>query len=418
MTDHSNVSEVRGGGLDKGVPTYNQTRPVEYHPIGSLTIAAGGAGANYACPGTGTVYDIKGLKLQLSFAAVGNNLVGGDVLAVTFYQLRDGTYYLLDSVNATVPAVTAGSIGKVEVNPDFTDGSELHGATHFAVTGTVAVAAGGIPGSTLYVDYDLYADEDIDLEFSGSIGAVKLEDGATAQRATVNASGELLVKDTTADTLLGTIDSDTSGIATGIGAVTDAPVADNTTVEDATARSEISLLKRVANLLIALLKQAYISATNHFRTAEISPLDTRDVLISAIASNATINNTALYYPAGAATPTSNWDSFTLNAAGGKARRISFNGSSIPPNTKTAIITLYASNDPNATSASKRWTQIAFIDDMTGNTVTSLTMTGNAGGTAQPFAISVGKNFDYRYLVMLVTTNDNTTAVYIDGAAGY
>jgi hypothetical protein len=406
-TNHTTVDEVRTGSLGTATHVFQQTRPVEYHAIGSLTIAAGGAGANYACPGTGTKYDIKGLKLQLSFAAVGNNMVGGDALTVYFYQLREGTYYLLDTKAVTTLATTAGSVTKVEVACDFADSSELHGATHFAVAGNVAVAAGGATGSTVYVDYDLFADEDVALEFSGTIGAVTVA---------------------------------------AIGTTTDAPVADITTVEDNTARTAISLLKRLNNMWIAFLGyfkrsdtaptvatkvlpvqninesgeviDGYIAATNHLRNGEISPVDTRDVLISAIASNATINNTALYYPAAAATPTSNWDSFTLNANGGKATRISFNGSSIPPNTKTAIITLYASNDPNATSASKRWTQIAFIDDMTGNTVTSLTMTGNAGGTAQPFAISVGQNFDYRYLVMLVTTNDNTTAVYIDGAAGY
>ena len=42
-------------------------------------------------------------------------------------------------------------------------------------------------------------------------------------------------------------------IATSLGATTAAPVADNTTVEDATARTGISLLKRIVNVLIAIL---------------------------------------------------------------------------------------------------------------------------------------------------------------------
>lgn len=45
------------------------------------------------------------------------------------------------------------------------------------------------------------------------IGAVEIKNSTTDQRATVNASAELLVKDTTADTLLATIDADTSTLA-------------------------------------------------------------------------------------------------------------------------------------------------------------------------------------------------------------
>lgn len=239
MTDHSNLHEVRLGALERGVPTYNQTRPVEYHAIGSLTIAAGGAGANYACPGTGTKYDIKGLKLQISCAAVGNNMVGGDALTVYFYQLRDGTYYLLDTKAITTLATAAGSVTKVEVTCDYADTSELHGATHFAIAGNVAVAAGGATGSTVYVDYDLFADEDVALEFSGTIGAVTCD---------------------------------------AIGALTDAPVADNTTLEDGTARSVIKLLKRIANLDIAILAKTLLpSAANTARTTATSVLPVQPI---------------------------------------------------------------------------------------------------------------------------------------------
>jgi hypothetical protein len=166
------------------------------------------------------------------------------------------------------------------------------------------------------------------------------------------------------------------------------------------------------------LDGGYNAVAGAHKMAENKPLDQRDVLVSAIASNATINATALYYPAAAATPTSNWSTLALNANSGKARRFSWNGSSIPPNTKTTIITMYASNDPNATSASKRWTPVAFIDDMTGGAVTSVTMTGDAGGTAQYFAISLPEGADYAYYTMLVTTNDNTTAFYCDGLVGW
>lgn len=452
-----------GVPIEAAQPTYTE--------IDEEDNSAGGAPVVWAYP-AGVYRALNGQELQLSFGATNGGLtVGVANVTVNFYQLDDGAYFLLDTVVIANPAVVAGSMVKVRVKCEDATGATIAGATHFTVTGNISVDA----ACHAYFGYDLFrADMDVELEASDiEIGAVELKDATTDNRAIINDANTarnatdhvLLVQTLDA---LGNVVGASAGMpfisthyapndftATRINdttvAITVGPVVmttTNTLVAYITKKSATNVVTTYINGTGGV--SLYISAndtltliggtvgatdtiqsvgvrifdkentitTNSKRTAEISPLDTRDVLISAIASNATINNTPLYYPAAAATPTSNWDSFTLNAAGGKARRISFNGSSIPPNTKTAIITLYASNDPNATSASKRWTQIAFIDDMTGNTVTSLTMTGNAGGTAQPFAISVGKNFDYRYLVMLVTTNDNTTAVYIDGAAGY
>lgn len=460
MTDHSNVSEVRSGALDRGVPTYNQTRPVEYHTIGSQ--AGGGGGANYAYPGTGAKYDIKGLRLMLSFSASAVGLAAAAaVITVTFYELKDGVYYLLDTVTTTNPAVAAGSVGKAKV--DYT----VKGATHFAIAGTIAVAA----GSTVYFGYDLYSDQYVSIDVGDiEIGAVEIKNGSSDTRATVQAAN---AGSTAATTVLITQNIDANGkVISGGGGIPasshaspiDGAVAytSNVTVtcsgfpfvvDDANCvisyllykptggtwqnmlvngQSGVSMVASANVITVAgagtpfaagdsyrvgirYQDKAYIAATNHNRSAEISPLDTRDVLVSAIAANITLNNSALYYPAAAATPTSCWNAFTNNANGGGSNKLSWNGSSIPPNTKTAILTMYASNDPNATVASKRWTQVAFKDDVSGNTVTSLTMTGNAGGTAQPFAISTVDNFGYNFVVLLLTTNDNVTAIYIDGA---
>lgn len=419
MTDHSNVSEVRLGALDKAVPIYNQTRPVEFHSIASSTAG------NYAYPGTGTKYDLKGLKLQLSFAATAVALAAaGAVITVTFYEYRDGVYYLINTQTTTNPTVAAGAVGVVSVN------STARGATHFSIAGTIVVAA----GSTVSFAYALYEETVAAASTtpSGTITAIGASEPTNSLGVYSNIYGDFTHAALAANktiTIAWVIAAPFVLAANNVrrvqrvsaaGVRTEVPLSTVTVAGLVITLADAAdfVVGETVNVWLEALPATIIRGTNSQRDSEISPLDTRDVLISAIASNATINNTALYYPAAAATPTSNWDSFSLNANGGKATRISFNGSSIPPNTKTAIITMYASNDPNATSANKRWTQVAFNDDVTGTTVTSLTMTGNAGGTAQPFAVSTPQSFDFRYLVMLVTTNDNTTAVYIDGAAGY
>lgn len=56
------------------------------------------------------------------------------------------------------------------------------------------------------------------------IGAVELKNATTDQRATINGSAELLVKDTTADGLLATIDADTSTLALHPYSIKQAPI--------------------------------------------------------------------------------------------------------------------------------------------------------------------------------------------------
>ena len=240
----------------------------------------------------------------------------------------------------------------------------------------------------------------------------------------------------------GTTGSPTVTTNAAIGTTTDAPVADITTVEDATARTGVSLWKRMVNLLIAFLgyfKRAdtapgvattvlpvqnineagevidgYIVATNHNRTGEISPVDTHDAPYT-VADNVAINATTTCFPANAATPTINWNTFTL-AAGGKARRISISGKATLVDTKTAIIKVYASDDPNATSASKTWVQKYFIDN-DGTVINSKTLTGAApAGLTQTFLFTLTE-FSQQYLYISVETNDDT-AFYAWMSAGY
>lgn len=154
MTDHSNVKEVRQGALDRGVPTYQQGRPVEYHEI--ATQAGGGGGANYTYPavaGDVGYYDLKGLDAQLSYHATVAGLVASATanIVITFYEMKIisgvNTYFLLETMAAiNSPAVATGSVGKLTVSPT------VKGATHFHIAGVVAVAV----NSTVYFGYDLF----------------------------------------------------------------------------------------------------------------------------------------------------------------------------------------------------------------------------------------------------------------------
>ncbi len=233
--------------VDKdGVPV--EAAQPTYTEIDEEDNSAGGVPVVWAYP-AGVYRALNGQELQLSFGATNGGLtVGVANVTVNFYQLYDGAYFLLDTVTIANPAVAAGSMVKVRVKCENADGITIAGATHFTVTGNISVDA----ACHAYFGYDLFrADMDVELEASDiEIGAVEIKNSTTDQRATVNASGELLVKDTTADGLLATIDSDTSGIVTGIGAVTDAPVSSLETLEDGTARSGISLWKRIINMTI------------------------------------------------------------------------------------------------------------------------------------------------------------------------
>jgi len=78
------------------------------------------------------------------------------------------------------------------------------------------------------------------------IGAVELKDAATDTR------GKVVVGSSAAAGDVAVVVAD-AVLSAQVGATTTAPVADNTTVEDGTARTGISLWKRIANCLIAIL---------------------------------------------------------------------------------------------------------------------------------------------------------------------
>ena len=152
--------------------------------------------------------------------------------------------------------------------------------------------------------------------------------------------------------------------------------------------------------------RAFSTSGNLYSMSEARPNDQKDNT-TTVASAVAINNTTLCFPAAAATPTSNWDTFSLNAANGKARRISISGKAILVDTKTAILKIYASDDPNATSASKTWVQKYFYDN-DGSVINSKTLTGAAPlGLTQTFLFTLTE-FSARYLYLEVVTNDDTT----------
>ncbi len=163
--------------------------------------------------------------------------------------------------------------------------------------------------------------------------------------------------------------------------------------------------------------RGYITLTNHFRTDLITRQDNLDAPFTAASAVTVTQNTELFLPANAVTKTACWDTFSLNAGGGKANKISFTGVLTVAALSAGLLKMYATDDPNATIASKLWRQMAFIDDMTGNTVTSIAF---GAGATHEFLVSVAYPFDKRYLIISLaeTANQaNITAVSIFGSAG-
>ncbi len=156
---------------------------------------------------------------------------------------------------------------------------------------------------------------------------------------------------------------------------------------------------------VSLAANGFVPTTYSYRTNEISPLDMRDTSVT-IADSTAVNNTTYYFPAGSTSLTSCWDTFSKNASGGKGRRISLSGKAVLAEAKTCTITVWASDDPNATVASKTWVQRYFHDN-DGSVVNSKTLTGGAGGSTETFMLTLTE-FSARYLAIKVVTNDNTT----------
>lgn len=163
--------------------------------------------------------------------------------------------------------------------------------------------------------------------------------------------------------------------------------------------------------------RGYITLTNHFRTDLITRQDNLEAPIPVVTAGTVTQNTELFLPANAVTKTACWDTFSLNAGGGKANKISFTGVLTVAALSAGLLKMYATDDPNSTIASKLWRQMAFIDDMTGLTVTSIAF---GAGATHEFLVSVAYPFDKRYLLigLAETANQaNITAVSIFGSAG-
>jgi len=176
----------------------------------------------------------------------------------------------------------------------------------------------------------------------------------------------------------------------------------------------------VFDIFVRDFVRGYITLTNHFRTDLITRQDNLEAPFTAASAVTVTQNTELFLPANAVTKTACWDTFSLNAGGGKVNKISFTGVFTTAALSNAQFKMYATDDPNATIASKLWRQMAFIDDMTGLTVTSLSFVGGAAPVVQEFLVSVAYPFDKRYLLIsLAETNNvgNITLVSIFGSAG-
>ena len=251
----------------KGVTTVN---------IGELDNQTG-APANFAYGGAAVYYALNGREFQLSFAvdaAALAPLAAGSAITIYFYQLRDGDYYLLDTIVTANPACAIGACAKLRVDCAAADGTDILGATHVAVAGNVVVA----DTCYAYFDYDLYEDDtDVELEAGDiEIGAVEIKDGATDTRATVATANAGSVATTTVLKVqpLDETGAVISGFAAG-GATTDTPLAGET-AEDGTARTGISLWKRIVNKLIdikAVFTDVWSVAGHWLSVHEASPLD-------------------------------------------------------------------------------------------------------------------------------------------------
>lgn len=163
--------------------------------------------------------------------------------------------------------------------------------------------------------------------------------------------------------------------------------------------------------------RGYITLTNHFRTDLITRQDNLEVPLTVVSGGTVTQNTELFLPANGTTLNACWNTFTLNAGGGKANKISFTGVLTVAALSAGVLKLYATDDPNSTIASKLWRQMAFIDDMTGLTVTSIAF---GAGATHEFLVSVAYPFDKQYLALSIaeTANQaNITAVSIYGSAG-
>jgi len=165
--------------------------------------------------------------------------------------------------------------------------------------------------------------------------------------------------------------------------------------------------------------RGYITLTNHFRTDLITRQDNLEAPLTVVSGGTVTQNTIMWFPGSitAAAPTSCWDTFSLNAGGGKANKISFTGVLTVAALSAGILKLYATDDPNSTIASKLWRQMAFIDDMTGLTATSIAF---GAGATHEFLVSVAYPFDKQYLALSIaeTANQaNITDVSIYGSAG-
>lgn len=376
---------------------------VRFDDTGSYTGTV--AAPNYVLPGT-VRPTLGAANLSFATGAQGGNLAGGETVTLTLYRkASDGTAdtdTTVGTITATVPAVLDGAFGFVI----FADTSNLvKNSTHYKVTGTLVVGNGTT--ATVHV---------LRTKVEGDLDAVV---------------DQLVI----ANALLTTIDAD---IKAGVGAPTDAPVADTTTVEDGTARTSISLLKRLNNMWIAFLgylKRAdaaptvattvlpvqnvneagevidgYIALTNHNRTGEISPLDTRPVGSTALVSAVTVADVSVKYLNGTTAP--GWvDTHSLNAAGGDVSRISAVVTATVLNGDTAHFWMIASNDSVNAGSSKRYAEVYAAGVGTGEEIylkngveigvaeglaNSVTWTNGTGGTVTyTFTVNVN-SFDERY----------------------
>jgi hypothetical protein len=300
---------------------------IAYDPQGDFTGTA--TATDWAL--TGTVQPTLGAANFIwAVGSVGGNLTGGETLTLTLYRKIEDTptYATVGTITAINPAVTDGNAAFVA----FSDTSNLiKNSSHYKVTGTIVVGNGVTAyGQTVRtkVEGDLDAVVDELKIANGHLNTIK---GNTAPLV-VSTAGGYIRQDSTgtiakesggnlaaAATSVGSIDTKTpalgqalaaasvpvvlpalqaadlklvteansADIKAGIGATTDAPVADTTTAEDATARTSISLLKRLNNMWVAF--HAYMTAANTARTTatKVLPVQQLDAAGNVIGSSVT-----------------------------------------------------------------------------------------------------------------------------------